>query len=994
MSGRALTTAQKQSATQASPLAGRVLQRQCACGNHATGGECEECKKKTVTLQRASSPGPAVGRVGAIPPIVGDVVGSAGQPLRADTRERMEQHFEHDFSGVRVHSNRQARLSAEAVQARAYTVGQHIVFGEGLTDPTDMRLLSHELAHVVQQSRGGGAPGIDADPALEADADRAASDVLHERPARVSAASAVGIAREEKPAGEIYYEVNFPEGKKRLTAAEFEAQKRQALSRMRVDLKLVSDLAEVGRQSQVDMLKEYQGGVESLGDVVRKPKALIGIAADIWGNTTPPYIGMWSHPKNAAASGIAAADRGDLREAARLLGLANTQYRDAMHEWNAYREKTIGGAESLKSDLELVRDVSFGIALAAGAVVAAPVVAGVVGVGGVAGTALTAGGTALVVGAGGAALGGGSAAAASYAVEGKVDWKETKKQAARFGKQGAVTGLTAGLGTAVGAAGKATELAQPIVQQTVRRCLTEAGINVAGEITAEALDQVVPTETPEQKAESESKAVIPAKARTALIGCVGGALGVPTSKLRSGTAKAADVGVGAGVAFVDAKLQGQTNKEAALAAAQSAGTSHLVGMGKKGSDAAKARKEAAKAPTPAVIDEHAAPTPTEIEKQVTPAAKPTEAPHDKAPAKPPQKGEGDDGRRRADQPDPQGPATSVKKEESKATKRTVNDHEVVVTDAGIGVCSPPPCPVIHVEYKKELDAHPELKEAYEKLQAARKKDPEGAAALADALIRELEQLRTTTDRPIDPRSLENEYAREMKEYPGYKQRLDEIQGMAASQSNTAARRMAELQRDLQRLRELSAHIGTAAELELDGHTFEFDASERRKQNIRSGKTEFHLEHPIAFDIDEPLPVGGADSRSEGLKRALDPHNRQLLDPRTNRQTKHLREEDTKVTSEPKGTSIVDNPESVFTHRFDEVHEMKQIFGEAVAKIKNPESMPPTALKNQINENIRDIIQNGRTSAGKAVRDALKSQGFEYVEGRGLVAVKREGATNP
>jgi hypothetical protein len=777
MSARALAPAQKQSAP-AAPLAGRILQRQCDCGNHsAAGGECGECKKKK-TLQRASSRGTTHGQTGAIPPIVGEVIGSAGQPLRADIREQMERHFAHDFSGVRVHSDRQARLSAEAVQARAYTVGQHVVFGEGFAaGPMDERLMSHELAHVVQQSRGGGTPGIDGDPALEADANRAASDVVLGRPAQVHGASAAGLAREEKPANEVFYEVNFPDGKKRLSAAEFEAQKQQILGRMRSDLRLVSDLAENGRQSQTDMLKEYQGGVESLSDVIAKPKALIGIAADIWGHTTPPYIGAWSHPKNTAAAGLAAADRGDLREAANLLSRANREYRDAMHEWNSYREKTIGGAESLKSDLELVRDVSFGIALAAGAVVAAPVVAGVVataGVTGVAATALTAGGTALVVGAGGAALGGGSTAAASYAVEGKVDWKETKKQAAKFGKQGAVTGLTAGLGNAVGAAGKAAELGKPLVQQALRRCVTEAGVNLAGEVTTEALDRLVPTESPEQKAEAESKAVIDPKARSILVGCVSGALGVPTSKLRSGTAKVADVAVGAGVSYADAKLQGQTNEQALLAAAQSAGTSHLAGMGKKGSDAAKASKESAKAPSAAAIDEHLTGTAKEGEKPPTPpaeadtaapahdeaAAKPHDEaagkphddahakPHDEADAEPPEKADTDQGHRRDDQPEPPGPATSIDKESGKAKKKTAGDHEVVVTEAGIGVCSPSPCPVIHEEYKNELKANPELQKAYEEVQALRKKDPEKAAGLADALVRKLEEVRSSA--PKEP----------------------------------------------------------------------------------------------------------------------------------------------------------------------------------------------------------------------------------------------------
>jgi hypothetical protein len=72
----------------------------------------------------------------------------------------MESRFGHDFGRVRVHHDSKAADSAAAVQARAYTVGQDVVMGSGQFSPdTSMGrgLLAHELAHVVQQSRGGAA---------------------------------------------------------------------------------------------------------------------------------------------------------------------------------------------------------------------------------------------------------------------------------------------------------------------------------------------------------------------------------------------------------------------------------------------------------------------------------------------------------------------------------------------------------------------------------------------------------------------------------------------------------------------------------------------------------------------------------------------------------------------------------------------------------------------------------------------------------------------
>src|SRR5579864_7148044 len=80
---------------------GGVLQRKCACGQHTGGGEqCEECKKREMTLQRQSNGAAAIG---AIPPIVRDVLNTPGRPLDPEARDFMEPRFGQDFSQVRVH---------------------------------------------------------------------------------------------------------------------------------------------------------------------------------------------------------------------------------------------------------------------------------------------------------------------------------------------------------------------------------------------------------------------------------------------------------------------------------------------------------------------------------------------------------------------------------------------------------------------------------------------------------------------------------------------------------------------------------------------------------------------------------------------------------------------------------------------------------------------------------------------------------------------------
>ena len=93
----------------------------------------------------------------AIPPIVGEVLHSPGEPLDSATRQFMESRFGHDFSRVRVHADGRAADSSRAVGANAYTAGPDVVFGPGRYEPASTqgrRLLAHELTHVVQQQAG------------------------------------------------------------------------------------------------------------------------------------------------------------------------------------------------------------------------------------------------------------------------------------------------------------------------------------------------------------------------------------------------------------------------------------------------------------------------------------------------------------------------------------------------------------------------------------------------------------------------------------------------------------------------------------------------------------------------------------------------------------------------------------------------------------------------------------------------------------------------
>jgi len=127
---------------------GRGVQRKCSCGG---SGECEECKKKKEVQRKAIGPT----QPDQAPPIVHEVLTSAGKPLDQNVRQRFELRFGYDFSRVRLHTDERAAESARAIDALAYASGNDIVFNQ-YSPGTDsgQKLLAHELAHVVQQQQG------------------------------------------------------------------------------------------------------------------------------------------------------------------------------------------------------------------------------------------------------------------------------------------------------------------------------------------------------------------------------------------------------------------------------------------------------------------------------------------------------------------------------------------------------------------------------------------------------------------------------------------------------------------------------------------------------------------------------------------------------------------------------------------------------------------------------------------------------------------------
>ncbi|MCY7355849.1 MAG: DUF4157 domain-containing protein, partial [Lysobacter sp.] len=124
----------------------------------------------------------------------------AAKPLAPALSEEMGRRFSEDFDSVRLHEGADARAGADALDARAYTFGEHIVLGRAAAPPDTAegkRTLAHELAHVVQQRRGGPPPALSADAPHEHGAERAAGMFVSGTGAvSVTGATGIGVARD------------------------------------------------------------------------------------------------------------------------------------------------------------------------------------------------------------------------------------------------------------------------------------------------------------------------------------------------------------------------------------------------------------------------------------------------------------------------------------------------------------------------------------------------------------------------------------------------------------------------------------------------------------------------------------------------------------------------------------------------------------------------------------------------------------------------------
>ncbi|MEZ3116653.1 DUF4157 domain-containing protein [Halobaculum sp. MBLA0147] len=124
-----------------------------------------------------------------VPDTVRGVISSPGRPLDTSIQRAVEERMGDSLGDVRIHTGPKAAAAADQINARAFTVGNHVAFGAGEYDPESaegQHVLAHELAHVRQQTGGdlstlpqkGVQLEIGPDPELEREAEETAQRVM------------------------------------------------------------------------------------------------------------------------------------------------------------------------------------------------------------------------------------------------------------------------------------------------------------------------------------------------------------------------------------------------------------------------------------------------------------------------------------------------------------------------------------------------------------------------------------------------------------------------------------------------------------------------------------------------------------------------------------------------------------------------------------------------------------------------------------------------
>ena len=176
-----------------------------------------------------------------------------------------------------IHADPAAAAIADQLNASAFTVDRHVVFGTGRFNPASTRgqmLLAHEIAHVVQQ-RGANSGRVATSPEAELEASEAAASAVLGLPIPVLSATSVGVACQGKEEEQTWRSRLWHSG-----AALVEKAKVEARDYIKEQVGVVEGVANEAATFVDTMVWAETGAPDPTDKVVDKVAALGGLSKE------------------------------------------------------------------------------------------------------------------------------------------------------------------------------------------------------------------------------------------------------------------------------------------------------------------------------------------------------------------------------------------------------------------------------------------------------------------------------------------------------------------------------------------------------------------------------------------------------------------------------------------------------------------------------------------------------------------------------------------
>ena len=202
---------------------------------------------------------------------------STGRRLDGDTRADIQARFGMPAVDVMIHADPAAAAIADQLNASAFTVDRHVVFGTGRFNPASTRgqmLLAHEIAHVVQQ-RGANSGRVATSPEAELEASEAAASAVLGLPIPVLSATSVGVACQGKEEEQTWRSRLWHSG-----AALVEKAKVEARDYIKEQVGVVEGVANEAATFVDTMVWAETGAPDPTDKVVDKVAALGGLSKE------------------------------------------------------------------------------------------------------------------------------------------------------------------------------------------------------------------------------------------------------------------------------------------------------------------------------------------------------------------------------------------------------------------------------------------------------------------------------------------------------------------------------------------------------------------------------------------------------------------------------------------------------------------------------------------------------------------------------------------